>query len=286
MDRCAEAEITYKNNQIEIWTFYEAVINFRKIDLNMFSEKNTLSFGRYLQTFRIESGKSIEDVSKETKIGIRYLISIENEQLDQLPQEVFVKGFLRSYSRAVRADGNEAVRRYLACIGILGNTAKPENESKKTDFRFWKKIFLLSGIFLFIIIVSVASVSFISDKPESADKTDKAGKTDKHRTLTKENGSTDKRSEDKSKINHTDSGNIAGELSLEISAVKDTWMKIIIDGQNPREYLLNSGDLLELKASKGYNLLVGDAGAIRLNINGRALDIPRESGRAANIQIP
>ena len=254
--------------------------------MNIFSENNLFSFGRYLQTFRIESGKSIDDVSKETKIGTRYLISIENEQLDQLPQEVFVKGFLRSYSRAVRADGNEAVRRYLACIGTVGNAAKPENEPKKADFRFWKRIFLLSGIFLFIIIISVSSVSFISDKPESDNKIDRAGKTDKRRTLTKENGSTDKGSEDKSKINRTDSGNIAEELSLEISAVKDTWMKVIIDGQNPREYLLNGGDLLELKASKGYNLLVGDAGAIRLKINGRALDIPRESGRAANIQIP
>jgi len=254
--------------------------------LDLFSEKNSFSFGRYLQTFRIESGKSIEDVSKETKIGVQYLIAIENEQLDQLPQEVFVKGFLRSYSGAVNADGNETVRRYLACIGALRNTVEPENESKKTDFRFWKRIFLLSGVFLFIIIISVSSVSFIFDKPKSDNKTDSVGKTDKRGALTKENGNTDRGSEDKSKINLTDSGKIAEELSLEISAVKDTWMKVIIDGQNPREYLLNSGDLLELKASKGYNLLVGDAGAIRLNINGRALDIPRESGRAANIQIP
>ena len=97
---------------------------------------------------------------------------------------------------------------------------------------------------------------------------------------------TGKGSEEISKINHTDSGNMGSELSLEISAIKDTWMKIIIDGQNPREYLLNSGDFLELKALKGYNLLVGDAGAIRLNINGRPLVIQRESGRAANIQIP
>jgi len=252
----------------------------------MLPGKNSFSFGRYLQTFRIESEKSLEDVSKETKIGVRYLIAIENEQLDRLPQEVFVKGFLRSYSRVVHADGNEAVRRYLACIGTAGNAAKPENETKNTDFRFWKRIFLLSGIFLFIIIISVSSVSFISDKSESGHKTDRSGKTDNRRTLTKENGNTDRGSEDKSKINLTDSGKIAEELSLEISAVKDTWMKVIIDGQNPREYLLNSGDLLELKASKGYNLLVGDAGAIKLNVNGRALDIPRESGRAANIQIP
>lgn len=254
--------------------------------MDIISGNNLFSFGRYLQTFRIESGKSIEDVSNETKIGIHYLAAIESEQLNRLPQEVFVKGFLRSYSRSVGADGNEAVRRYLACIGSSGNTSKPDNEPKKTDVRFWKRILLLSGIFLLIIVVSVASVSFISYMPEPGDKivgTDKAGR---HRTLSRERGITDKGSEEKVKVNHTDSGKTDSELSLEISAIKDTWMKIIIDGQNPREYLLNSGDLLELKALKGYNLLVGDAGAIRLNINGRSLDIQRESGRAANIQIP
>lgn len=242
------------------------------------SEKNSFSFGRYLQTFRIESGKSIEDVSEETKIGVNYLTAIENEQLDRLPQEVFVKGFLRSYSRAVRADGSEAVRRYLACIGTQTDNVISEKESKKTDFRFWKRIFLLSGIFLFIIIISV-SVLFIR-KSEYDDKAAGRG------ALTKENRDTDKDPAEKSKIQHAGPGGITEGFSLEISAVKDTWMKVIIDGQNPREYLLNTGDLLELKASKGYNLLVGDAGAIKLNVNGRALDIPRESGRAANIQIP
>lgn len=278
MDKRTETEITYKNHQIDI--FYKSGISFRKINLDMISEKDSFSFGRYLQTFRIESKKSIEDVSKETRIGIQYLNAIESEQFDRLPQEVFIMGFLRSYSRAVGADGNEAVRRYRACIGAQGNAAEPEKESKKTDFKFWKRVYLLLGIFLSIIIISVLSVSFISDKPESGDK---AGS---HRTFTKENGIADKGPEAKSKIKQTDSGNVAEELSLKISAVKDTWMKVIIDGQNPKEYLLNSGDLLELKALKGYNLLVGDAGAIRLNFNGRALDIPRESGRAANIQIP
>lgn len=252
----------------------------------MIPGKNSFAFGRYLQTFRIESGKSLEAVSKETKIGVHYLISIENEQLDKLPQEVFVKGFLRSYSRAVRADGDEAVRRYLACICVLEKSAGLENEFGKKDSGFWNKIFLLSGIFLFIIIISVASISFFSDKPEFTEKAERANKTDKNRSLTKESGTTGKGSEGTPKPDRTDSVDATGELSLEISAVKDTWMKVIIDGQNPKEYILNSGDSLELKASKGYNLLVGDAGAIKLKVNGRAFDIPRESGRAANIQIP
>ncbi|MBU1711557.1 MAG: DUF4115 domain-containing protein [Proteobacteria bacterium] len=237
----------------------------------MISENRSFSFGHYLQAFRIERGISLEELSRETKIGIDCLSLIENEQIDKLPPEVFVKGFLRSYARVVNADGDEAVRRYLTCIGVINQKIKPEKELNKTGLKYWHKIFLLSGFFLFIIIISVASVYELSDKTGPA-----------------ENSKQKKRSSDikQNVIKEKSSEKTGEELSLKILAVKDTWLKVIIDGQNPKEYILNNGDILELKASSGYNLLVGDAGAIKLSFNEKAFDIARESGRAANIQIP
>jgi hypothetical protein len=144
---------------------------------------------------------------------------------------------------------------------------------------------MLAGIFLSIIVISVSSVSFLC-KPEHRDKTGKTENAWNAGAVMKENRSAGKGAAGRPGVKNSDPVKTVEGFSLEISAIKDTWMKVIIDGQNPREYLLNSGDLLQLNALKGYNLLVGDAGAIKLNVNGRALDIPRESGRAANIQIP
>ncbi|MFO7666905.1 MAG: DUF4115 domain-containing protein [Desulfobacterales bacterium] len=237
----------------------------------MIPENKSFSFGHYLQTFRIEKRIGLEELSRETKIGIDCLSLIENEQLDKLPPEVFVKGFLRSYAKAVDADADEAVRRYLASIGVVNKMIKPEKELNKTGLRYWHKIFLLFGIFLCVVIISIFSVYELSEKTGSA-----------------ESGKLKKPSEDiKQKMNEEKgSEEIGDKLSLKIFAVKDTWLKVIIDGQNPKEYILNSGDFLELNASKSYNLLVGDAGAIKLRFNEKAYDIARESGRAANIQIP
>jgi len=237
----------------------------------MISENKSFSFGHYLQTFRIEKKIGLEELSRETKIGIDYLSLIENEQIDMLPPEVFVKGFLRSYAKAVNADGEEAVRRYLASTGAIKKIINPEKALNKTGLSYWHKFFLLSGVFLCVIIISVASVYELSDKTGPAD----ISKQEKQSADIQQKVFEGKSSE-----------KISDKLSLKILAIKDTWLKVIIDGHNPKEYILNSGDFLELNASKGYNLLVGDAGAIKLSFNEKAFDIARESGRPANIQIP
>ncbi len=237
----------------------------------MISENRSFSFGHYLQAFRIERGISLEELSRETKIGIDYLSLIENEQIDKLPPEVFVKGFLRSYAKAVNADGDEAVRRYLASTDVINKIIKPNKILNKTGFRYWHKIFLLSGSFLCVVIISIASVYKLSDKTVPAE----ISKHKKRSTNIEQN------------VIEENSLEKTGEkLSLKIFAVKDTWLKVIIDGQHPKEYILNGGDFLEFSASSGYNLLVGDAGAIKLSFNDKAYNIARESGRAANIQIP
>ena len=73
--------------------------------------KESLSFGRYLQAIRLEKNISLEQVAAQTRIGLGNLMLVEQEDHDQLPAAVFVKGFLRSYAAAVGADGDEAVRR-------------------------------------------------------------------------------------------------------------------------------------------------------------------------------
>ena len=249
----------------------------------MIPENKSFSFGHYLQAFRIKSGISLEELSIETKIGIDCLALIENEQINKLPPEVFVKGFLRSYARAVNADGDEAVRRYLASIGVTNKIIKSGKELNKTGLKYWHKILLLSGVFLCVIIISVASVYEVADNNGTAE----ISKQNKQSADIKQN-IIDGKISDSVILQPKENNSVkAGEkLSLKILAIKGTWLKIIIDGESHKEYILNNGDFLEIEATRGYNLLVGDAGAIKLTLNNKAFYIDRESGRAANIQVP
>ena len=82
----------------------------------MTTENKSISFGSYLKTIRIEKGIDLEDVSIKTKIRMDNLLLIEKEDHARLPDEVYVKGFLRAFAKVIGADGDEAVRRYLRSL--------------------------------------------------------------------------------------------------------------------------------------------------------------------------
>ena len=57
------------------------------------TEKESFSFGRYLQSMRLKKKISLETISEETRVAIGNLRLIEKEDLEALPDQVFVKGF-------------------------------------------------------------------------------------------------------------------------------------------------------------------------------------------------
>jgi hypothetical protein len=63
-------------------------------------------------------------------------------------------------------------------------------------------------------------------------------------------------------------------------------MKIIVDNQEPKEYNLRSGDQLEEEATRGYNLLIGNAAGLELKLNGEPIKISGKEGEVVNLQIP
>ena len=73
---------------------------------------------------------------------------------------------------------------------------------------------------------------------------------------------------------------------LAITAVEDVWIKVIIDNKAPDEYNLSSGEHLELDASVGYNLLIGNAGGCELKLNGEPVPISGKMGEIVSLQLP
>lgn len=68
-------------------------------DLPELPEKD--QFGRCLRNARESRHLSLNELSAATKVPCSLLEQLEASDLDQLPAEVFVRGFIRSYARAV-----------------------------------------------------------------------------------------------------------------------------------------------------------------------------------------
>jgi cytoskeletal protein RodZ len=241
----------------------------------MTAENNSLSFGRYLKNVRLEKGISLEAVSSETKIGLNTLLFIENEELNRLPAEVFVKGFLRAYANAIGTDGNEAIRRYVVDLDAFKESKKFEADLFKATSRFWPRLLFSLGLLSSIIALSV----YLLYRPQTQGLPGNGTNQHQHAKT---------RQQSVLEVSEPALTNqpFPPILSLKVLAVKKTWMKVVIDGQNTQKYRLHPGDRLELRAESGFNLLVGDAKGVRLTLGDTPQRIPGNEGQMVTIQIP
>lgn len=68
--------------------------------------------GQRLKDERIARGLTLEFVADETKIARRYLMALEEGALERLPGDPYIKGFIRSYARAIGCDPEPFVAHY------------------------------------------------------------------------------------------------------------------------------------------------------------------------------
>lgn len=68
---------------------------------------------RGLQQARAHKGISVRDLSLRSRIGLRYLEAIEGFEVEALPREVYLRGYLREIARALDLDPDQLVQDYL-----------------------------------------------------------------------------------------------------------------------------------------------------------------------------
>ena len=83
------------------------------------------SVGQFLQKRRVEKGMSVAEVSRSTRVPVASVERIEADRFGELPGEVFVRGFLRSYARAVDVQPDDVLARYTASRRVAWVTPLP-----------------------------------------------------------------------------------------------------------------------------------------------------------------
>jgi hypothetical protein len=73
---------------------------------------------------------------------------------------------------------------------------------------------------------------------------------------------------------------------LTVSATENTWIKVVTDQGIPAEYNLKAGEHLKLEARSTFNLLIGNAGGVKLNLNNKPVNVPGKRGEVVNLHLP
>lgn len=126
------------------------------------------SVGQYLRKQREAKRMSIEEVSRATRVPVSSVERIEADQFDELPGEVFVRGFLKSYAQAVGLAPDEVLARYTASRRVAWVTPLPLAAPGKPapGGRFGFAIAFVLLLFLFALALSIVLKPRGHDKPQ------------------------------------------------------------------------------------------------------------------------
>jgi len=278
-------------------------------------KKSSISFGEYLKTVRLEKGIRLSDISSQTRISKDTLAALEAGDHARLPAEVFVKGFIRAYSRVVGADGDAAIQRFDDSRPLVDEGCRfkpdPTRPRKRTGAR------LLIGLCVFVVITAV--VVFVMRPAKSVKTSEPAGPPRPAATAVEKKAppavkeapppvptevlpepvvpaapeTVPAPAENPVAGPQVEKAAASQEAAaprtrqhLHIQVVEETWLKVISDSLNTDEYSLAPGDTLDLEADKGFNLLIGNASGIELTLNETPVSIPGKSGQVVTIQLP
>jgi len=232
-----------------------------------------LSFGRYLRFVRLEKGIDLETVAAATRIGTRVLRSIEDEDLAELPAEVFVKGFLRAYARQIGVDGDDVVARYMLGRSPVAVIEKRQPFADRRGTSFWLRMLVaLSGL------AAIMAASVAVTLPPGRSRPPEASQSDRQTPAAQQEGTPSSVPEPASvpetsaepkpatvpevQPPSTAAPAPAERHTLQVLALAPTWLKIIVDRQTPEEYSLRVHDRLDFEAASGFRLLIGNAAAV------------------------
>lgn len=266
------------------------------------------NLGEFLRQQRENKNVSIEELATRTRIAVRFIKLIEENQFDQLPNAVSARGFLRSYARCLGLDEVPILNRFSEATQPSEPppvTGKEEpvpsyiqrKQPDRLPFPLWAAFSVVGVIVLFLVL------AFIIPKfrqappppPEEAP-TSESIPTEPASPIPPppEGGSTPASPSPtapppapSSAPNSAPSQQEAAALPrvLLIEAVEPSWVHVTIDGAETKEALLQPSDKVKWEAKEKFVLTVGNAGGVRVSLDGQDLGSLGPSGRVIKKEI-
>lgn len=119
------------------------------------------SIGAYLKRQREMRKISLEEISQMTKISLKCLSALEGDDMSGLPGEVFAKGFVRSYAKAIGLNSDEAQLQFEEYLKTVST-----HDPRKDRIRWLRHggLQLKPWVFFVLLMVVVVVAAYLSSR--------------------------------------------------------------------------------------------------------------------------
>jgi cytoskeleton protein RodZ len=229
--------------------------------------------GTILHQARNRRDIELAEVEAATRIRLRYLGAIENEEWDVLPGGVYTRGFIRTYASFLGLDGERLVEDYRASVErwhrAPGEQVRPGEPSTGSRTPTGGPRLPLGALVIFAVIaVAVVAVVAIPDGGGG-----KGGGSSAPTAPRPPLGAKSERTEPQSQPAAVKPG-----VSVQLTASAEVWVCLL----NARENALVDGQILQAGTEEGpfrsgsFTVSFGN-GEVEMRIDGREAEIPATS---------
>ena len=232
------------------------------------------TFGERLKHERELREVSPNEVVVATRISLRFLEALENEDWGKLPGGVFNRGFVRAIARYLGLDEEKLLAEYDLAHGDQSAESLPHPENRIPQPSKWIAAAFALGALLLIVVLVAAGVygwrryaAFRRGKPSSLFTSQSTAA--RPVSLAADDPPPE---------------NSAG-LDLSVSTSRATRLRILADGKLVLDSEISAGQNRRFSAQTAFEVTAGDSSAVLLELNGQAMPPIGSPGSSGTIVL-
>lgn len=267
-----------------------------------------------LKSLRESQGIQLKDIFEATRITVVNLEAIESGRFGKLPAPVIARSFIRSYARAIGADEGKLLEQYNRFLAD-SQEPPPEEVPKPPQRTSFKKMMVTASFLVLALLIAVAvlmlrepvkapsvpSVPAVAAPPLKPGETSApavpepaqppvpagpAATAPEPTTPTPAPASMQQTSPPQPPSAPAAAAAATDGYSLAIEARDYTWIRISEDQSPSYQVLLKPGEKLERRASRSFDIDVGNAGGTQLIFQGKPLGPLGSPGQVVHLRLP
>ncbi len=236
------------------------------------------AFGDNLRQERESRGVSLDDIAASTKISVRLLQAIENEDFERLPGGIFNVNFVRQYARQLGLDEEKIVaeyRRLTAPPEPAPNLAGERDWDRPAPSRAWVVAVLVlvaaggAGVYFWMGGGGIPALPSSSTEPPPLAAAPPASPPPTPTAQAPEaNPPAPSAPSTAGSSAPPQAGGTEARLRVELQAREEVWVSASTDGMPRFQITLQPDQKRLVTAQSVVRLRVGDAAALTVTLNG------------------
>jgi cytoskeletal protein RodZ len=226
--------------------------------------------GTHLRNIRSQKGLSLEEIGNKTMIQHRFLSAIEKGQIEQLPEAVYIRGFIRRFGEALGLDGKALSETFPLGRDQLASSNSRVMSTSAPAIQPWH----LYLTYLLVVGIAVAVLYTLFNRTDAPSTPSTVKPVPKVSTSPKQVSKAVAKPKP-----------LAAPVVAKLTLKADAYFEVSTDGQSTYVGILKAGTTRTFTAQREINLYTGNAGGVTLEANNQPAKVMGELGQPKEVVL-